>query len=170
MKNDLRKKIRRIIGEQSEKTYDSTKDTTKHIERVQELTDSFCDKLKKQVENHDKTKLNKEEKPYFDEATPKLKKLTYGSPEYKESLKSIKKALKHHYKMNSHHPEHYKNGVDDMTLFDIVEMFVDWKAATERHHDGNIFKSIKDNKKRFKMSDQLSKIFENTAEKMGWKK
>jgi len=50
------------------------------------------------------------------------------------------------------------------------EMFFDWKAATERHNDGNIFKSIKINQDRFKYSDQLADIFTNTAERLGYKK
>lgn len=80
-------------------------------------------------------------------------------------------ALDHHYANNSHHPQHYENGVDGMDLFDIVEMFFDWKAAGERTKDGDIFKSININKERFGLSEQLVKIFENTARKfLGEKK
>jgi hypothetical protein len=50
-----------------------------------------------------------------------------------------------------------------MDLYDIIEMFLDWKAATERHADGDILKSIEINKGRFKMSEQLYEIFLNTA-------
>jgi len=63
---------------------------------------------------------------------------------------------------NSHHPEHYENGIDDFTLADLVEMFFDWKAASERHNDGDVLKSIEINKQRFGLSEQLCKIFENT--------
>ena len=49
-------------------------------------------------------------------------------------------------------------------------MFFDWKAATERHDNGNIFKSIEINKKRFEMSDQLCDIFTNTATRLGYDK
>jgi hypothetical protein len=49
-----------------------------------------------------------------------------------------------------------------MDLIDLVEMFCDWKAATLRHKDGDINKSIEINSQRFKMSDQLKKIFINT--------
>lgn len=98
--------------------------------------------------------------------TPLLKDLTYGSEEYKKSLAELKPALDHHYSHNSHHPEHYKNGVDDFTLVDLVEMFCDWKAASERHVNGDIFKSIQINKDRFEISEQLAKIFENTINKL----
>jgi hypothetical protein len=42
-------------------------------------------------------------------------------------------------------------------------MFFDWKAATERHADGDIFKSILINEKRFGISEQLVRIMQNTA-------
>ena len=66
--------------------------------------------------------------------------------------------------MAPHHPECHKNGINDMNLLDLIEMFCDWKAASERHNDGNIRKSIEINGKRFNMSDQLVKIFENSVE------
>jgi len=150
--------------------YDSKKDTQKHIARVNELVSKFTKRLLEKVKLHDKSKLQSPEKKYFDIYTPKLKGLTYGSKEYKECLGQIQAALKHHYRHNSHHPEHYKKGVDGMDLFDVVEMFFDWKSATERHADGNLYKSIKHNKERFKMSEQLVHIFENTAKTLNYKK
>jgi hypothetical protein len=59
----------------------------------------------------------------------------------------------------------YLNGMD---LLQIFELFFDWKAASERHHDGNVYKSISVNKERFKMSDQLERIFINTAKRMNF--
>ena len=67
---------------------------------------------------------------------------------------------------NRHHPEHHKNGIDDMTLPDILEMFADWKASSERQNSGNILKSIEHNSGRFNINPQLVKIFENTALEM----
>lgn len=54
-------------------------------------------------------------------------------------------------------------GINGFDLFDLIEMFFDWKAATERHADGDIMKSIDINKDRFHLSDQLCEIFRNTA-------
>ncbi len=59
--------------------------------------------------------------------------------------------------------------INGMDLFDIMEMLMDWKAATERHNDGDIFKSISINKERFKMSEQLCQIYRNTVLNMQWK-
>ncbi len=94
--------------------------------------------------------------------------LEYGSEDYKESLRSIGPAIKHHQSANSHHPEFYPSGIDGMTLPDLMEMLCDWKAAGERHNTGNIRASLEHNRERFKISDQLYAVLENTAIEMGW--
>lgn len=38
-----------------------------------------------------------------------------------------------------------------------------WKAASERHADGDIMKSIDINQKRFEIPRELAQIFKNTA-------
>lgn len=53
--------------------------------------------------------------------------------------------------------------VNKMNLVDIVEMFCDWYASCKRHDNGDIYKSIDINKKRFLISNELCDIFENTA-------
>jgi len=73
-------------------------------------------------------------------------------------------ALDHHYENNRHHPDHFKNGIQDMNLVDLIEMICDWKAATLRHNNGNIFKSIEISQERFKFSDEIKQILLNTAE------
>ena len=145
--------------------YDSTSDTLNHIKRVGVLIHKMIFTLFNRVDNHDSSKLRTPEKEIFDEYTPKLKSSTYGSEEYNVFLKEMKKALDNHYALNSHHPEHYTNGIDNMDLIDIIEMICDWKAASERHTDGNIYESIKINKKRFNISDQLEQILINTVKR-----
>lgn len=148
--------------------YDSEADTLKHIKRVNELLGKAACILVMRGNVHDNSKLASPEKELFDEYTPILKTLTYGTDEYKESLAKLKPALDHHYANNSHHPEYHDNGINGMNLFDIFEMLLDWKAATERTQDGDIMKSIDINEKRFNMSPQLAQIFRNTAIEMGW--
>lgn len=148
--------------------YDSTKDTLLHIKRVSQLLTEAASELIIRANVHDNSKLKSPEKEYFDEYTPKLAGSTYGSDEYKSFLKELKVGLDHHYANNSHHPEHYENGIDGFDLFDLIEMFFDWKAATERHNDGNIYKSIKINKERFSISDQVENILTNTAKRLDY--
>lgn len=113
---------------------------------------------------HDNSKLESPEVEIFAEYTPKLAKSTYGSDEYKGFLKEMGVALEHHYKNNRHHPEYFDNGLKGMNLVDLVEMLCDWKAATLRHNDGDILKSIELNQKRFGYTDELKQIFINTVE------
>lgn len=122
--------------------YDSKADTLEHIKRVNELMGNGAIELIRRGNIHDTSKLNSPEKELFDKYTPMLKDTTYGSEEYKYYLTQLKVALNHHYSNNSHHPEFYRNGINDFDLFDLFEMLMDWKAATERHADGNIMKSI----------------------------
>jgi Family of unknown function (DUF5662) len=138
-------------------------DTFRHIERVRNLISWAVRDLLRRAEEHDQSKLVSPEVEAFTEYTPKLAACTYGSAEYNEFRRLMKPALDHHYANNPHHPEHHKNGVDDMTLLDVLEMLLDWKAASERHNDGNIKKSIEVNADRFGLSPQLVRLMENTA-------
>lgn len=148
--------------------YDSKQETTEHILRVRELLYIVQNKLEARGFAHDQTKLGPFEKPIFDKVTGTLKGLTYGSEEYKEALKNLGPALEHHYANNSHHPEHYLEGVSGMSLLDVIEMLCDWKAAGERHANGSMAKSLEVNNSRFKISDQLQSILENTSKELGW--
>lgn len=143
--------------------YDSSKDTLLHIKRVAELLNCAAIELIKRGNRHDQSKLVEPEKSEFDRMTPLLKNLPYGSEEYKASLKELQDTLDHHYAANSHHPQHYRNGIDGMNLFDLVEMYMDWIAAGERTEGGSIHKSLEVNKDRFGISEQLMSIFKNTA-------
>ena len=161
--------------------YDSKFDTITHIERVSDLLMAFATELRSRGAIHDDSKLSYPEKDGFDEATPKLKALTYNSPEYLESLALLGETLKHHYSQNSHHPEYYAfdasgelvkedltsgEAIARMSLFDIVEMLIDWLAACERHENGNIRTSIDQNTTRFGLDWQLRSIFQNTINEM----
>ena len=164
------KEIEQQIKILADVTYDSKADTLLHIKRVAQLLTEAASELIKRANCHDDSKLQSPEKELFDEFTPKLKDCTYGSERYQELLSCLKVALDHHYLHNSHHPEHYVNGVNGFDLFDLVEMFFDRKAASERHNDGDIYKSIEINKKRFDLSDQIVDIFNNTAKNLKYEK
>lgn len=148
--------------------YDSTAETLKHSRRVGELMGRPIKELIDRSTKHDLSKTQPPEKAIFDEFTPKLKHSTYGSEEYKSFLEAMGEGLRHHYAHNRHHPEHFENGVNGMTLVDLIEMLADWKAATERHDNGDLAKSLEIQKDRFGLSDQLVQILRNTAELYGW--
>lgn len=148
--------------------YDSRPDTLTHIQRVVDLLAQVELDLTVRGENHDASKLVDPELATFNEYTPKLKNSTYGTDEYKGFLKGMGAGLAHHYEHNRHHPEHFPNGINDMTLMDLVEMLADWKAATERHDDGDMARSLRLQKDRFGISDQLAQVLHNTVEYLGW--
>lgn len=147
-------------------------ETRKHILLVGKYLQVFASELLKRASKHDQSKLEQPEVSTFEEYTPKLAEVTYGSDKYKQYLAEMKPALDHHYANNKHHPEFNDiNGysfqtlndcIRSMDLVDIVEMLCDWLAATQRHNDGNISKSIDINEKRFGINNQLSWIFKNT--------
>lgn len=139
------------------------KDTLLHIKRIQELIVWFTTSLLERGLKHDDSKLHSPEVELFEKYSAELGQLKYNSPEYHESLAKLQPAIEHHYANNDHHPQHFKNGIDDMNLLQLTEMFLDWKASSERQNNGNILKSIEQNANRFNMSPQLVKIFENTA-------
>lgn len=56
-----------------------------------------------------------------------------------------------------------RSSIGRMSAVDVVELLCDWKAASERHHSGNIRKSIAVNAERFGINPQLVRILENTA-------
>ena len=183
-------------------------ETYKHILTVQRFMSICIKHLITKSLAHDQSKLHTPEAETFEEYTPKLAGVTYGSEKYKGYLAQMKPALEHHYASNKHHPEHSKlwkcvmcknicrdsekiyppndenkvffcpvcckNGIiyecslekhiglEGMNLLDLIEMLCDWKAATLRHNDGDMLKSLEINAKRFGYSDELKQIFKNT--------
>jgi hypothetical protein len=145
-------------------TYDSRPDTYKHILAVQTNLARFVIDLMKRQAVHDQSKLYPPEVEAFDVLSPKLAGLTYGTDEYRATLREMKPALAHHYAANRHHPEHFgKAGIRGMNLLDLIEMLCDWKAAGERHADNKGLRhSIEINQQRFGYSDELKQILLNT--------
>ena len=149
--------------------YDSTIDTILHINRVRSLLDQCAIRLLERGSKHDASKLEQPEKAIFDAVGNRLAVITYEGEDYKQSLAELKVALDHHYLHNTHHPEHYPNGIDGMSLLDLLEMLMDWKAAGERHPGGmNIARSIELSSQRFSIGEQVKQILLNTAKELGW--
>jgi hypothetical protein len=141
-------------------------ETMRHILTVRALLMEAIRELVNRADAHDISKLGPPEVDIFTKFTPVLAGLTYGSEEYKAALKEMEVATKNHYAHNAHHPEHHREGVLDMDLFDLLEMLLDWKAATLRHKNGDIVKSLEINTKRFNIPEPLRKVLENTLLKL----
>ena len=142
--------------------YDSRLDTHQHINIVRRYLKRVAFRLLNRAEVHDASKLDEPELSVFDEFTPKLRDSTYGSDEYKEFLARMGEGLQHHYAANDHHPEHFENGIADMGLLELTEMLCDWLAATQRHADGDIRRSIEQNSVRFGYGEEIKRLLLNT--------
>ncbi len=177
----------------SEMTRDDVmRETVNHVRRVGNLMLDAIGNLQKRAMNHDQSKFSPEEFETFAAETPGLRALTYGSPEYAAALARMGPALQHHYRMNNHHPEHYgtttcdqcgqpesepctcggsrtrRGDVHKMDLMTLLEMLCDWKAATERHANGSLTRSIAQNAKRFGYDDRFALLLARTAANLGW--
>lgn len=140
--------------------------TMRHIETVRNYLNAVIRDLITRGERHDQTKLEPPEVEIFEIYTPKLRGCTYGSEEYRQNMKEMKVAIDHHNSMNRHHPEFFIDGMKSMNLLDLLEMICDWTAATMRHGDGDIRKSLELNQGRFGYSDEVKGLLLNTVEYM----
>jgi len=155
--------------------YDSRPETQDHINRVRDFMELAWGNLMDRASAHDQSKLVSPELEAFDIATPKLAGLKYGSEEYMQSLDDLGVALDHHYAENDHHPQHFENGVQGMSLMALIEMLCDWRAASERvkqrTDDPEKMKSFGSglayNQERFGYSDELAEILRNTVRELG---
>lgn len=137
--------------------------TMRHIETVRNYLNEVIKEIIHRQEQHDQSKTEPPEVEIFEEYTPKLRGITYGSDEYRQCMKEMKPAIEHHNKTNRHHPEHFDDGINGMNLIDLLEMLCDWKSAGMRHADGDLFKSLHINKDRFEIHPQLFRVLFNTA-------
>lgn len=144
--------------------YDSRVDTHEHIAQVRGLVLGAAHDLTKRAHVHDASKLAEPELSVFNEYTPKLRDSTYGSDEYKRFLEGMGEGLRHHYEANDHHPEHFEDGIAAMSLIQLTEMLCDWIAATRRHADGDIRRSIEQNAERFGYGDEIKRLLLNSVE------
>lgn len=148
----------------SEAKLKSLEATNQHIAEVKNNIDNIIELLHHRAYTHDASKLIDPELDTFARYGDKLKSCTYGSSEYFGYLKEMDAALQHHYSVNRHHPQHFKDGIRGMNLIDLIEMICDWLASTKRHDNGNIDDSIDINQKRFGYTDELKQILHNTVD------
>ncbi|MFW6272610.1 MAG: DUF5662 family protein [bacterium] len=122
----------------------------------------FSFKLIKRALMHDFSKLRPSEAIGFSRLLSYKHKAEYGSREYHFKLNENINSINNHYKRNRHHPEFHKEGIQDMSLLDIIEMYVDWGAAIKVNQDGNIAKSIDSGTQRFGYGNTLKNIMLNS--------
>lgn len=132
-----------------------------HIARVRKHMNTFVRLLHKRALLHDKSKLEEPELSWW-EAMDKEPRYPYGSEEYKAKVTRWKKVFSHHYKYNRHHPEHYENGIADMTLVDLVEMLCDWLGYKDVMTVTEAVTVCEQQMERYHFTEELRSIMTNT--------
>lgn len=138
--------------------------TRRHIHRVQHLMYRLTRELQDRCERHDKSKLEEPEKSGF-EAMDAEPYYPYGSPEYFDKLERYRPILEHHYKFNSHHPEHYAGFIGEMDLIDILEMLCDWASRRDGLSIDETITLVEQQSERFHLPSILSSILLNTLKR-----
>lgn len=137
-----------------------------HINLVQVEMSTAIANLANRMAVHDQSKYSDSEIDLIVNKE-KLDNTLYGTPEYQAELDKIKGAVDVHYRVNSHHPQHFVNGTLGMSLFDLIEMLCDWRAAA-KSNGTPIEVSLSESFKRFGIDDSLQKIIINTYIEMKW--
>jgi hypothetical protein len=148
-----------------ENAYDSViKDTMPHKINVLKVMGVAIEELTERAKKHDNSKMVSPEVEMYDKYIPMLHETEYGTDEYyaiKDKMRE--EGLNHHYEVNDHHPEHFKNGIADMNLIQMLEMICDWTAASMLS-DTPIREGIKKNQNTNNFSDDLFEILARTSE------
>jgi hypothetical protein len=138
-----------------------------HILEVREVISRAIQELTSRAILHDASKFGPDEFPLYERHICRMASMEYGTPAYYSCLQDLAPALKHHYEANSHHPEHFPDGMSGMTLIDILELIADWMVASKQNNHGGSFKaSLAHNTERFSIGPQLAQIMRNTEKQL----
>ena len=132
-----------------------------HIAEFQQAIDTLTEKLKQRAKTHDASKLKEPELTQYTEAEEKLENFKPGSKSYLTFAQKHHIIFSEHFKKNPHHVEHFKNGFNDMTLLDLIDVLTDWRLDCG-DEDWNKF--VDDRKEFYGMDNQVVSIFKNSKD------
>jgi len=132
-----------------------------HIKRVQNKLSKLVAALLIRMREHDKSKL---EEPEFSlwKKMDEEPRYPYGTRKYNKKIKRYRELFEMHYKENPHHPEHFPNGISDMTLIDLMEMLCDWISYKDNIRVSEAIEMVEKQSKRFGYSDEIKNMLINT--------
>lgn len=136
--------------------------TLRHIDSVRAKIFKVVDELTQRAKFHDSSKLREPELSLWRKMDDEPK-YPYGSSKYKEKMKKFGKVFRIHYKENRHHPEHFLNGVLDMTLVDLTEMLCDWLSYKKFYSVREIIELMDRQCERFHYGEETRSLLTNTA-------
>jgi hypothetical protein len=104
--------------------------------------------------HHDLSKLFLDEFEGFVRINRAAREYPYGSEGYRASMdaeKGEEGCITRHYSRNPHHPE-FHSSIEEMGFIDIIEMVVDWKAASATYGKMTLRESIPHHRERFEFT------------------
>ena len=149
-----------------ELAFDYLTDTLVHQREVGAWLELIAGELRRRAFLHDNSKLLEPEFSIFVSTREDFKKVNYGTPEYNDLVQRAKPAVDHHYSNNRHHTAYWQNGINDMTLMDVIEMVCDWLSAEKRSPDKTLEDTLDFAFKKYKIDHQLQMIIRNTIRKL----
>lgn len=123
-----------------------------HQGQVRARLRTLARELEKRADLHDLSKFREDEFPGFVQINKVARQHPYGSPEYKASIEG-NNTVALHFSRNRHHPEWHANEVEDMNLVDIIEMTIDWLAATATYGTNTFEQALQKQIERFNLQD-----------------
>jgi len=111
--------------------------------------------LQRRAIAHDESKLTTDEILGFCRINRAAREHPYGSVEYNASMDSEKQpggCISLHFSRNSHHPE-FHGSADAMGFLDIIEMVIDWSAASATYGKTSLRDSLSKQRERFQFTD-----------------
>ena len=103
----------------------------RHQKHVEANMGQLASELVRRAHVHDQSKLSPSELEGFIEIHQIAREHPIGTPEYEVAMRTAT-CIKEHFSNNSHHPEHHATTAD-MGWLDIIEMVLDWKAASDTY-------------------------------------
>ena len=134
--------------------------TYKHISRVRQLLGEFAIEMIKRGDRHDASKFDPIEMGPLEEMQKIIEsegQAPFGSEEYARRTEFYE----------FENGGDCMHGINGMDLFDLVEMFFDWKAASERGEESAMNLNFACDK--YKVEGPLRHILFNTAERLGYR-
>lgn len=138
----------------------------RHITLVQKNLLLLAKKLEQRALIHDLSKFKIDEFEGFIEINQIARQHKYGSPEYQASMVDKADLVNLHFSRNPHHPEHYPDGVADMSLIDTIEMVCDWKAASEAYGNTTLEEGLEIQRARFGLSEEAMGLIKSIIKEL----
>ncbi len=134
-----------------------------HKEKMEEKLILVSEEFSKRAKDHDNDKLeNPEIYQTYKEHFPELKKIPFGTREYFAYEKEHFDKAHQIHAQNRHHFYSRRNNLDDINLFDLIEVVIDISESAKQYGDEKkIMESLKNKQV---LNYELEELIKNTIE------